>query len=113
MEKTRLHAAARADGAERFTRRVLILVGRIPRGTVTTYGDLARLAGRPGAARAVGRIMAQAGRPGLPYHRVVAAGGVLGGFGGHPALKARLLASEGLTIRGQRIVGFAAKRWRP
>ena len=44
-----------------FERRVLTLVSRIPVGRVTTYGDIARLAGQPGAARAVGNIM-RAGR---------------------------------------------------
>ena len=58
-----------------FERRVLTIVSRIPVGRVTTYGDVARLAGRPGAARAVGNIMRRGDRPGLPYHRVIAAGG--------------------------------------
>ena len=58
-----------------FERKVLTVVSRIPVGRVTTYGDVARLAGRPGAARAVGNIMQQATRPGLPYHRVIGAGG--------------------------------------
>ena len=43
-------------------------------GRVTTYGDVARLAGHPGAARAVGNVMRQARVPSLPYHRVIAAG---------------------------------------
>jgi O-6-methylguanine DNA methyltransferase len=84
---------------------------RIPAGRVTTYGDVARLAGRPGAARAVGTVMRRARRPGLPYHRVVAAGGRLGGYGGAPRLKAALLAAEGLTIRRGRVIGFERCRW--
>src|SRR6187402_923516 len=48
-----------------FERKVLTIVSRIPVGRVTTYGDIARLAGRPGAARAVGNIMQQANRRGL------------------------------------------------
>lgn len=97
--------------AATFAVRVLQVVARIPAGRVATYGDVARLAGRPGAARAVGSIMRTARRPGLPYHRVVAAGGGLGGYGGSPLLKAALLAAEGLTIRGRRIAGFSARRW--
>ena len=93
-------------------RRVLMVVSRIPAGRVATYGDVARLAGRPGAARAVGTIMRTAGKPGLPYHRVVAAGGRVGGYGGAPHLKPALLSAEGLTIRGRRIVGFEQARWR-
>ena len=93
-----------------FERRVLTLVSRIPVGRVITYGDVARLAGRPGAARAVGNIMRQADRPGLPYHRVIAAGGALGGYSSL-ALKRALLAAEGLTVTPRRVVGFAKIRW--
>jgi O-6-methylguanine DNA methyltransferase len=93
-----------------FERRVLTLVSRIPIGRVTTYGDIARLAGRPGAARAVGNILRQADRPGLPYHRVIAAGGALGGYSSLP-LKRSLLAAEGLTVTPRRVVGFAKIRW--
>lgn len=94
-----------------FARRVLAVVKRIPPGQVATYGDVARLAGRPGAARAVGNIMREAHEPGVPYHRVVAANGRVGGYGGHPRLKHSLLAAEGHVLRGQRIVGFAARRY--
>ncbi len=66
----------------------------IPHGEVRTYGWLAARVGRPGAARAVGQVMARNPLPLLiPCHRVVATGG-LGGFGGGPALKARLLNLE-------------------
>lgn len=94
-----------------FTRRVLHVLRRIPAGRVVTYGDVARLAGRVGAARAVGQIMARAEEPGLPYHRVIAAGGKIGGFGGNPQMKASLLAAEGHVIRRGRIANFAARRW--
>lgn len=93
-----------------FTRRVLAVLARIPPGRVVTYGDLARLAGRPGAARAAGNIMRTASIPGLPYHRVVAAGGRVGGYGSAPRLKAELLAAEGLRIRGRRILNFKERR---
>jgi O-6-methylguanine DNA methyltransferase len=95
-----------------FFRRVLAAVKRIPPGRVATYGDVAILAGRPGAARAVGNILREARDPGVPYHRVIAAGGRVGGYGGEPGLKHSLLAAEGHRLRGQRIVGFAARRWR-
>ena len=94
-----------------FAQAVLAVVARIPPGRITTYGDVARLAGRPAAARAVGGVLAAATRPGLPYHRVVAAGGQLGGFGGGPAIKTGLLAAEGLTVRAGRVRGFSRLRW--
>jgi O-6-methylguanine DNA methyltransferase len=93
-----------------FERRVLTVVSRIPSGRVTTYGEVARLAGRPGAARAVGNIMRQADRPGLPYHRVIAAGGQLGGYSS-PSLKRSLLIAEGHTVTARRVVGFAKVAW--
>lgn len=93
-----------------FERKVLTIVSRIPVGRVMTYGDVAKLAGKPRAARAVGNIMGQATRPGLPYHRVVAAGGRLGGYSSL-SLKRSLLAAEGLTVTPSRVVGFAQLRW--
>ena len=71
---------------------------RIPRGETVTYGELAALAGAPGAARAAGSFCAR-NRLGLfvPCHRVVSAGG-LGSYGPHGvAYKKRLLELEGWT----------------
>lgn len=91
-------------------KRVLTIVSRIPPGRVTTYGDVARMAGKPGAARAVGNILREASRPGLPYHRVIGAGGVLGGYSSLP-LKRSLLAADGLAVSARRVVGFSSVRW--
>lgn len=93
-----------------FTSRVLRVVARIPTGRVATYGDVARMAGRPGAARAVGNILREAPDPGLPYHRVIGAGGAIGGFGRSPQLKRSLLAAEGHTFRGKRLRDFTKRR---
>ena len=94
-----------------FARRVLAVVSRVPVGRVTTYGHVARLAGKPRAARAVGNIMREAQVPGLPYHRVIAAGGALGGYGGNIALKRSLLVAEGLVVSGRRVRNFAQVVW--
>ena len=94
-----------------FTRRIVAAARRIPPGRVATYGDLARLAGQPRAARAVGNIMREARHPGIPYHRVIAAGGRLGGYGGNLGLKRSLLAAEGLTVTRARVLHFARVRW--
>jgi len=80
---------------------------------VTTYGDLAALAGRPGAARAVGNIMRDGREAGIPYHRVIAAGGALGGYGGNLQLKRELLRAEGIAVGMTRVRGFAGVRWNP
>jgi alkylated DNA nucleotide flippase Atl1 len=53
---------------------------------------------------------AKADRPGLPYHRVIAAGGQLGGYTSL-SMKRSLLAAEGLTVTPRRVVGFARVRW--
>ena len=110
---TRSSAKRRAGAATLtpFARRVLVLVSRIPAGRVISYGALARKAGKPRAARAVGNLMRTARRPGLPYHRVIAAGGRVGGYGGSEELKKALLAAEGLTLRGRRILKWRDHLW--
>lgn len=103
---------ATGDGQRnRFARRVLAVVRRIPPGRVATYGDVAALAGRPAACRAVGAILRRCRNPGVPCHRVVAAGGRLGGYG-EPLVKQRLLAAEGVHLAGRRLRHFAGVRWR-
>lgn len=86
-------------------------MSRIPPGRVATYGDVAAAAGRPGAARAVGTIMRERGGPHLPCHRVVAAGGRLGGFGGNAELKRALLRAEGIVVGPSLIRDFDSRRW--
>jgi O-6-methylguanine DNA methyltransferase len=100
--------AAAVDG---FTQRVLSVVRRIPPGRVATYGDVAALAGRPRAARAVGNIMRGCGRPDIPCHRVIAAGGGLGGYGGREGMKRSLLAAEGILVSGARVRELERVRW--
>lgn len=95
-----------------FAARVLSVVRRIPRGRVATYGDVARAAGKPGAARAVGNVMRTCGRPDVPCHRVIAAGGKLGGYGGSQSIKRGLLSNEGVIVRGTRIQ-MSQFGWRP
>ena len=89
----------------------MAVVRSIPTGRVATYGDVAVIAGRPGAARAVGNVMRDCDDPGVPCHRVVAAGGALGGYGPDPGRKKQRLAAEGVTFAGRRIRGFARLRW--
>lgn len=80
-----------------FRRKVLRKLQRLPFGRVISYGELAASAGSPGAARAVGSTMAA--NPlsvVIPCHRVVAASGGLGGYGGGLSNKKRLLRHEGV-----------------
>lgn len=99
--------------ASSFTTRVLSVVRRIPVGHVATYGDVAAAAGKARAARAVGNIMKGCTVRGVPCHRVVAAGGMLGGYGGNEGLKRALLRAEGLMIGAHRIRNFRDRRWVP
>jgi O-6-methylguanine DNA methyltransferase len=94
-----------------FADRVLLIVRRIPPGRVATYGDVARLAGRPRAARAVGNIMRACRRPDIPCHRVIAAGGRLGGYGGRETLKRSLLIAEGVSVSGRRVRDLQRVLW--
>lgn len=93
-----------------FRARVLAAVRRIPPGRVATYGDIAAAAGSPRASRAVGNIMRECRLPGVPCHRVIAAGGQLGGYGGRLQLKRELLRAEGLTVTVNRVKEFAERR---
>ncbi len=93
-----------------FEARVLAVVRRIPRGRVLTYGDIAARAGRPRAWRAVGTIMRTCRFPTVPCHRVVAAGGRLGGYS-DPLRKRQLLQDEGIVVGRNAIRHFAEVRW--
>jgi methylated-DNA-[protein]-cysteine S-methyltransferase len=78
-----------------FQKAALEQVARIPYGETMTYGQIARVLGRPGAARAVGAANARNPLPiVIPCHRVVAAQG-LGGYGGGLDMKRELLELEG------------------
>ena len=94
-----------------FRNRVLAAAKRIPPGRVATYGDVAAMAGRPRAARAVGNIMRGCNDHGTPCHRVVGAAGALGGYGGSLQLKRELLRAEGIEVGERRVRQFQEIRW--
>lgn len=96
-----------------FSARVLSVVRRIPPGRVATYGDVAALAGRLRAWRAVGNIMRSCGRLDVPCHRVIASGGRLGGYDGNEAMKRALLIAEGVAVSGGRVRDLENVRWQP
>ena len=85
------------EGVAPFHRRVYEVARAIPPGRTLAYGDVAARAGAPGAARAVGQALGRNPFPIIvPCHRVVAAGGKIGGFSAHggTATKRRMLAIE-------------------
>ena len=90
-----------------FGRKVLELTGRIPPGRVTTYGEIARALGDAGSSRAVGNALHRNPRPvETPCHRVVKSDGTLGGYSRGIHEKTKLLQSEGILIKDNRILDF-------
>ncbi len=94
------------------------LVKKIPRGRVATYGELARALRLSGGARAIGYALAAcpSGR-GIPWHRVLGAGGRIRVPEPHAELQRRLLESEGVVLDGGRVnlarYGWPAAKKRP
>jgi methylated-DNA-[protein]-cysteine S-methyltransferase len=106
LEKLPLDLGDRSE----WDRRVLAAVREIPPGATAGYGDVARMIGKPGAARAVGGAVGR--NPvglAIPCHRVIAGDGTLGGYGGGwwggretgLELKRELLAREGVRIEAK------------
>ena len=93
--------------------RVYRLVKQIPRGRVTTYGAIAKALREPGGARVVGYAMAStpSGR-GIPWHRVVGAGGRIRLPEPHASKQRRLLETEGVVI-GLRSLDMKIYGWLP
>ena len=93
---------------------VYVLVKKIPRGRGMTYGQLAKALRLPGGARTAGRAMAACPRgQGVPWHRVVGAGGRLLIREPHASLQRKLLETEGLTLAEKRILDFGSYEWSP
>src|SRR5512144_2838756 len=78
-------------------------VCRIPWGKVATYGEVARAAGHPRAARQVAWALRNAGALGLPWHRVLGSGGRILLPGNSGLLQRRLLEEEGVRFTGVRV----------
>jgi methylated-DNA-protein-cysteine methyltransferase-like protein len=95
-----------------FAHKVYAIAAKIPKGKVATYGQIARLAGRPRAARAVGSYMAKnTDTTKCPCHRVVGASGALTGYAyGGLAIKRKKLFDEGVAFRGAS-VDLAKSLW--
>ncbi|MFA7535808.1 MAG: methylated-DNA--[protein]-cysteine S-methyltransferase [Desulfuromonadales bacterium] len=88
--RTKFELPIDLGGLSPFAARILSDLQNVPYGSTITYGDLAALAGHPGAARAVGRVMARNPLPiVIPCHRVLGSGGQLTGYSG----------GEGLTCK--------------
>lgn len=82
-----------------FQNRVYEVVRQIPRGMVMTYGDVAKAAGSPGAARAVGTILSHNFDPAIPCHRVIRGDGTPGYYNRGEDAKRAILIQEGAPIK--------------
>ena len=89
------------------------LIAQVPYGQVTTYGDLAGLAGHASASRVIGGI-AHYGDQSLPWHRLVNRfGGLASGFHGGREVQAQLLAQENVYCTNYIVNNFKEIRWNP
>lgn len=98
-----------------FRDKIYQLARQIPKGKVATYGQLAELAGSPGAARAVGMCMkTNPDAPRTPCHRVVASDGKLTGYSAREGVKTKrqMLLNEGVKFSGDK-VNLNLSLWNP
>jgi len=89
-----------------FSQSVFAAVCKIPKGKVSTYGQIAKAIGKPKAARAVGNVLRNNPHPiTVPCHRVVRSDGSVGGYCGRKdsAKKVRLLKAEGVRIKDGKV----------
>jgi len=77
-----------------FKDKVLGVVERIPKGSTMTYKQVAKLAGSPGAYRAVGNVLNKNYNPKIPCHRVIRSDGTPGGYNRGTKVKTELLQKE-------------------
>jgi len=98
-----------------FKEQIYLLAKQIPKGKVATYGQLAKLAGSPQAARAVGMCMrTNPNAPIVPCHRVVSSTGKLTGYSAGEGIptKKKMLTEEGVFFVGDN-VDLARSQWQP
>ncbi|RWR00690.1 hypothetical protein ED28_17670 [[Pantoea] beijingensis] len=95
-----------------FQQRVYHIVAAIPYGCVTTYGDVARLAGAPRAARQVGGVLKRlpAGSH-LPWHRVINRMGEISLSGDGLSRQRSALEKEGIEVSSQGKISLQRYRW--
>jgi len=99
-----------------FFQNVWEVVKLVPRGRVTTYGDIAKYLGTGMSARMVGWAMNAAhAMADVPAQRVVNRNGMLSGkmHFGSPTRMQELLEADGIVVKDDKVLDFTAKRWDP
>ena len=85
---------------------------QVPKGKVTTYGELAKAVGLKNGQRIIGMIMKKNPYPGIvPCHRVVKSDGKIGGYAYGERVKSSMLTSEGIKIKNGKIIGFDKEKF--
>ncbi|KFM14752.1 DNA-3-methyladenine glycosylase II protein [Marine Group I thaumarchaeote SCGC AAA799-O18] len=85
---------------------------KVPKGKITTYGDLAKAIGLKNGQRAIGLIMKNNPFPVIiPCHRVVKSNGEIGGYTYGEKIKSNILSKEGITIKDGKILDFDKRKF--
>ena len=85
---------------------------RVPKGKITTYGELSKAVGLKNGQRAIGMIMKKNPFPVIvPCHRVVKSDGKIGGYVYGERVKSRMLVNEGIKIKDGKIIDFDKERF--
>jgi len=85
---------------------------QVPKGKVTSYGDLAKAVGLENGQRAIGMIMKKNPSPIIvPCHRVVKSDGKIGGYVYGERVKSHMLLKEGIKIKDGKIIDFAKEKF--
>jgi O-6-methylguanine DNA methyltransferase len=89
-----------------LSEKIYKVVAKIPKGKVLSYGEVARRAGAPGAARVAGTLMRKNPYKNVPCHRVILADGRVGNYSGLGGKKGKIrkLIKEGVIIKGEKII---------
>ncbi len=86
---------------------------QVPKGKITTYGELAKAVGLQNGQRAIGKIMNKNPYPVIiPCHRVVRSNGTIGGYAFGQDVKTNMLIKEGIKIHNRKILDFGKITYR-
>ncbi len=97
-----------------FLEKIYTVIYQIPAGKISTYGDIAAMAGYPGYARQVGKALSQLPEQSqLPWHRVINSRGIISLKGTDFDRQRNALMAEGIKISSDGKITLTPYRWRP
>nr|WP_086940704.1 MGMT family protein [Thaumasiovibrio occultus] len=95
-----------------FAQQIYAILQQTPYGRVVTYGDIAKLAGYPGYARHVGKVLASLpSETQLPWYRVINSQGKISLTAGDAERQKNALTMEGIHFEENRVINFRQLRW--